>query len=300
MPKQTFLSRYSLIINRLEKGPATFEQIIKYLENESVLRDKDFVIDIRTFQRDIKDIYSQFNIEIANERKGEKRYFIISKPETENHSQCLLQGYQMINVINAAQDYAEHIFLETRRAKGLEHFYGLLHAIKNKKITKLNHYKYEDYFLMERSVHPLALKESRGRWYLIAVDIKDNILKSFGLDRIEDIDISKTSFRNKSGYNINELFKHSFGIINGESEKPQKVILSFTYEQAQYVKDYPLHHSQKMVKEINEEVIFELYLKLSYDFEMELLSYGEEVKVISPLILRKAMQRHYQNALKQY
>ena len=111
MPKQTYLSRYFLIINRIEKGRATFEEIEEYLRNESGLQDKDFIISKRTFQRDIKDIYEQFKIEIVNERKSEKRYYIKSKPETAELSQQLLQGYQMLGIINTAQDNADHIFL---------------------------------------------------------------------------------------------------------------------------------------------------------------------------------------------
>jgi proteasome accessory factor B len=59
--------------------------------------------------------------------------------------------------------------------------------------------------------------------------------------------ISKTSFRNKYDFDIKGLFLHSFGITNLENEKPQKILLSFTYEQGQYVKTFPLHHSQKAI-----------------------------------------------------
>jgi hypothetical protein len=39
MPKEIFISRFSLIIKRLEKGPATYEQIAKYLDDASVIQD---------------------------------------------------------------------------------------------------------------------------------------------------------------------------------------------------------------------------------------------------------------------
>jgi predicted DNA-binding transcriptional regulator YafY len=47
--------------------------------------------------------------------------------------------------------------------------------------------------MTSRKVHPLALKESKDRWYLIAIDTKDKILKSFGLDRINYLDVAKNS-----------------------------------------------------------------------------------------------------------
>ena len=45
----------------------------------------------------------------------------------------------------------------------------------------------EDQDKKTRIVHPLALKESRYRWYLVALDEKDSVIKSFALDRISNI-----------------------------------------------------------------------------------------------------------------
>jgi len=300
MPKKIFISRFSLIIKRLERGPATYDQIVKYLEDESDIQGDDFTISLRTLQRDIKDIYAQLSIEIVNEKKGEKRYFIKSKSETQEHSQRLLESYQMINAINASQDFADIIFLETRKPKGLEHFYGLLYAIKNKRILNFQHYKYWDETITYRTVHPLGLKESQGRWYLVAVDTKDNILKTFGLDRMNDIDISKTKFRESYSYDLKELFTNAFGIIKPDDEKPQVVQLMFNYEQGQYVKTYPLHTSQKTILENNNEVIIELYIYITYDFIQELLSFATEMEVLRPAKLRKELKKHLANTLKLY
>jgi hypothetical protein len=134
MPKELYIARYSLIIKRLEKGPATFEQITLFLETQSSILDMDFAISKRTFQRDIKDIFTQLNIEIVNERKGDKRYYIKSKPETQNHSNRLLESYQIMSTIEASRKYSNLVFLENRRPQGIENFHGILHAIQNKLI----------------------------------------------------------------------------------------------------------------------------------------------------------------------
>ncbi len=300
MPKETYISRFSLIIKRLERGPATYEQIAKYLEDESSIQDKDFNISLRTLQRDIKDIYAQLDIEIVNEKKGDKRYFIKSRSETREHSQRLLESYQVINAIHASQEFEDIVFLESRKPKGLEHFYGLLYAIKNKRIVNFQHYKYWDETITNRTVHPLALKESQGRWYLVAVDTKDNQLKTFGLDRMADIDISKIKFREIYTYNLKELFTHSFGIISLDNEKPQTIRLQFNYEQGQYVKTYPLHTSQKIIEENNKVVIVELVVFITYDLIRELLSYGAELVVLSPAKLRNEIKKQLGNTLKRY
>ncbi len=300
MPKETFLPRFSFIIKRLEKSPATYTQINDYLQRESEIQGYDYTISLRTFQRDIQDINKQFKIEIANEKKGEKKYFIKSKPEIQEHSHRLLESYQMINVIEASHTFDQHVFLETRKPNGLEHFHGLLHAIKNKKAVTFSHYKFSDDILTQRSVHPLALKESQGRWYLIAAETESNKLKTFGLDRIMDLDITKIKFKENYHFNIKELFTHSFGIINLENEKPQKILMSYSYEEGQYIKNFPLHSSQKVTEENADEVIIEVNLCITYDFIMELLRHGDEVTVISPKSLIKQVKRIYSNALSKY
>jgi predicted DNA-binding transcriptional regulator YafY len=79
--------------------------------------------------------------------------------------------------------------------------------------------------MTSRKVHPLALKESKDRWYLIAIDTKDKILKSFGLDRINYLDVAKNQFREKYKYNFREHFKNAFGVMNLAEQKPQNIVL---------------------------------------------------------------------------
>ena len=281
MSQQTSLSRHSLIIKRLEKSPATFAEIEHYLQKQSELQGKEFAISIRTFQRDIKDIYELYNYQIVCERTGDKKYFINERPEEKEHSYRLLESYEIINAINAAKQHSNYVFLETRQPKGLEHFTGLLYAIQNKRIIKFEHYKYWDEILTNRTVHPLALKESQGRWYLLAIDTKDNKFKTFGLDRMNELEITKMKFKEKYNYDFNKMFSNLFGILSSD-DKPETIQLAFTYQQGQYVKNYPLHHSQKIISETKKQVIIELSFAITYDFVQEILHFGEEVKVLQP------------------
>ena len=300
MSKETYLIRYSLIIKRLERGPASFEELEKYLQNESNIHDKDLNISRRTLQRDIKDIYSQLNIEIENEKKGAYRYFIKSHPETQDHSNRLLESYQMMSTIEASRNFANLVFLETRQPQGLENFHGLLHAIQNKLVLTFEHVKFWEDVITQRKVHPLALKESQGRWYLIAVDTKDEKLKTFGLDRIKNIEISKSPFRAKYNFPLEEHFKNMFGISSDGLDKPEKVTLQFDYEQGQYIKHFPLHSSQQVVSEVGDKVVVELLVYLSWDFVKELLSWGPDMKVLAPNSLRERMRTLLGQTLKQY
>lgn len=302
MPKQTYLTRYSLIIKRLEKAPATFQQLSDHLQKEFELLDLPFSFSIRTLQRDIKDIEANFSIEIANEQKGERRYYIVEKPDTRQHAERLLNAYELVNILSTSQSFADVVLLEQRKPDGLQHFHGLLYAIQNKKILSFSHFKYWDDTITQRKVHPLALKESQGRWYLVAVDTKDQKLKTFGLDRIQDLQISKTTFREQYNHNVKEIFHNAFGIINESNDGggPQDVLLSFTVEQGNYIKSYPLHHSQEVVSETEDEVLIKLRLAVTHDFMMELLKYGPALTIRMPKYFGRELMNMAQQVVKKY
>ena len=56
MSKKQFIKRYSLIINKLRKNASSFEEIQKYLQQQSELDEEKYEISIRTFQREIKEV----------------------------------------------------------------------------------------------------------------------------------------------------------------------------------------------------------------------------------------------------
>lgn len=179
--------------------------------------------------------------------------------------------------------------------------HGLLHAIKNRFEVQFTYEKFwnANNDKKKRTVYPLALKEARNRWYLIAQDTNGNIFKTFGLDRLSDLDISRKKFDFPKNFNPTEKFEYSFGIIS-DGTKPENIKLWLSHGQAQYIKSLPLHHSQKIVFENEKECVIELFMSPTYDFIMELLSMGQEVKVLEPESLKNKMIEMLKAALKLY
>lgn len=305
MNKESFFSRYALIINKLERQPSTFKQIEEYLLNSFEFQDAGIKnYSIRTLQRDVKQIAQLFDVEIRCDKKRENRYFIASKPEVEqdDYNKKLLESFQVSNAVNMHPEFAEHIFFETRKPSGLNHFYNLYFAIRNKRVITFDHFKYKDGAITERKVYPLALKETKGRWYLIAVENKDGIIKSFGLDRVSFVEVLTGKFRGNYKFRLKEHFKNCFGVMGiGTSDKsPQKIVIKSTREQGQYIKSYPLHTSQNILEDNGETFIFELLLYPTYDFMQELLSFGSEIEVLEPQFLIDSIKQHLKDSLKKY
>ncbi len=135
------LNRYDRVIKKLQKAPATFEEIYDHLNLYSDYNDNDLTTSKRTFQRDIKGIFKQFGIEIkCNRNEGYKYY--IEKGYDEIINNRLLESYQIHNAINLSKQFETSVFFESRKPSGIEHFNTFLHAIKNNLVAKFIHQKY--------------------------------------------------------------------------------------------------------------------------------------------------------------
>ena len=305
MSKRGYLSRYMLIVKKLKAKPyCSYEEVQHYLDSQisyMQLQDESLIMGFskRTLQRDIREIYQIFGIQIEYS-KTSKGYFI-SDSETENANfQRMMEAFDMFNSLNLAQGLTPFIQLEKRKPQGTENLYGLLHAIKNHLIIKFSYEKYWEEKMTSRTVKPYALKEFKNRWYLVAKDWKDGSVKSFALDRLTELAITTKSFPYPKTFSIEEHFRYCFGIISSNGQEPQEIILSFDALQGKYIKSLPLHDTQKIVIDTEDELQISLRLYISHDLVMELLSYGEHVKVLQPVELVDIVKEAQENGANQY
>ena len=295
MAKKEFLLRYSHELKRLRQGHATFKEISDYLDHQTAFTDEVIGFSKRTFQRDLKDIRALYNFDILYDRKN-KSYFIDSV-ERSATTDRMLEAFEMFNALNLTDDLSHFIQFEKRKPQGTHHFHGLLHCIKNHFVVNFPYHKYDDDIIVNRKVEPYALKEFKSRWYLIAKDQNDKYVKTFGLDRIQELNITKKKFTPPENFNANDLYKDYFGIVNTSTDKAEEIVLSFDNFNGKYIKSFPLHESQQIIVDNENETRIKLILHTTSDFEMELLSQGDKVKIISPGRLRKRMREIYKDAL---
>lgn len=289
------IKRHFKIISLLRTRPMSFEELQDEMSNDPDSIEENLLTSQRTFQRDLQDIESIYGITISSDR-SHNRYYIKEDYE-DNHSQRLRENFEILNAIRLSKSLGSNLIFERRKSLGTEHMAGLLHAIQNHFEVSFDYFKFWDESVSSRTVKPIALKEARNRWYLIAVD--EETIKNFSLDRIKELTITPSRFT-AVPYNVHKEFKDSFGIINGTHEEPVKVMLSFTPREGRYVESLPLHHSQEMVLRNEDEIRFSYFIRPTYDFRMELLSYGDQVQVLEPAGLRKVIKKQLQQALKSY
>lgn len=297
MAKVGFIKRYLYTIDRLQSKPSNFTELHQFvmnrLENDDL--ENHFEYSSRTFDRDKKDILDLFGILIQYNRK-DKVYFIDDEIEDPSVSR-MIEAFSIHQALKEGNKLAPSIYLESRKVAGTHLINGILYAIQNHLQVTFTHTKFWDMEITTRTVKPIAIKESQHRWYLIADDTKDGNIKNFGLDRISDFRISETKFK-PIIYNVNKAYKHAFGVETYAPE--QKVVLDFSWQQGNYIKSFPLHDSQKIVIDNENQLVVELFIHPTNDFIMELMRFGAEVKVIEPEVLRYTIKDRVLDMMKIY
>ena len=300
MAKREQILRYMLIIRLLRQNKkATFNEIEDFLQFESEIQGYNMNISKRTFQRDVRDIDSLFQIEISYDF-SEGCYYI-AYDEKDDANTRMLEAFDLFNTLNLSFSMSHLIYFDKQHPQGVNHIMGVLYAIRNLKTLRFNYKKFNDNHITQREVAPFAIKEYKRKWYLYAKDYKDNIEKTFGLDRIKDLEFTNNIFTYPDNLNLQRIFKHTYGIYQpGESQKPQTIILDFDPRKGEEIIAHPLHATQHHQVLQDGTIRITLHVYETYDLVADILQCGDLVKVSQPDSLKKKLINIYHNAIKLY
>lgn len=289
-----------LLRRKKEKG-ASFDEIVRFLELR--FEEKDALEQLhftkRTFQRDKLAMEQIFGLTISYSKKND--VYFIDQDELDMAEQTVYDHMLLVEAYRETKNRADVMYFQPRTARGLDWMQLLIGAILNKNVVRFRYHKFWSEHVSERVVQPYALKEFQHRWYLLASEFSDDnvTVKAFGLDRISDLEVTSRRF-SQTIFNIDLRYKNSFGIVSTLEKTPEMIHLSFNKVQGNYVKTLPLHHSQKVIKETEQETVVALELVPTYDFEREILSFGNAVKVLKPKYLRKKLRLEIEEMLRNY
>lgn len=295
------ISRLMMLINRIKRGDyPNFLEIKEYVENKGVYSYdglNKFSMSNRTLQRDLQDIRTVFGIDICYNR-AEKGYYISSTKGENFDFMKMLETHDVFQLLNASKQLKKYIFAENSKPKGTIYFNDILHAIKNGYCIKIAYKKFYKDDVEEREIAPYALKESAYRWYLIA---KYNThIVTYALDRICDLEVTRNSFNYPKDFDVNELYKDTFGISMHPETDSETVILSMSQFQAKYFDSLPLHSSQKLISETDSELQYSLQVKITDEFIYKIISYGNRIKVLKPKSLINELKYILEEMCEQY
>jgi len=181
------------------------------------------------------------------------------------------------------ESIANRTLLQTEKVtiiKGIEFIEPIIKSIIEKQEIIFDYRKFDDSCPTQRTLAPILLKEDKNYWYVIGMVNDKNLPTTFALDRISNLLVTNSYFTPPL-FDAENYFKYSFGITVSD-KNPVEIILSFNPFQGNYIKALPIHETQKIIKDNNKELRVSVKVKPSYEFYSKILSYGANVKVISP------------------
>ena len=116
-------------------------------------------------------------------------------------------------------------------------------------------------------------------------------LRIYALDRIKALEQTECTFKLPKKFDAAKFFEDYYGIIIGDEDfDVGPVALKVDSWQSNYLRTLPLHHTQKEVERNEEYSIFEYRLCPSFDFQQKILSMGDSVGVLAPVLLKDMLR----------
>jgi predicted DNA-binding transcriptional regulator YafY len=280
--------------------PLSFQYVIQFVYDKNYptkeeiidhLKDRDQKVSSRTLERYFSQIRADLGVEIVYHHQN-RGYFI-----DEENSVKVDSFFKFLEIVQVADiftkslkdsnDILEYVsFDDSKNFKGIDNLKAILLAIKDNRTITFLHENYEKETNKKYSITPLILKEYLNRWYVVGAFNKNEI-RTFGIDRISDLEIKETSNVKRVDYQERlDKFKHTVGLTYWEGD-PQKVSLLVDELHVKYLRSLPLHHSQVILpKNKNSKHQVDYFIYPNYEFMTQILKIGVEVEVLSPKSLR--------------
>lgn len=174
-------------------------------------------------------------------------------------------------------EFEENIYL-----KGLNFFGQLYNSITKKQTLVIEYKPFHPNIITKYRISPHFLKQYNSRWFLLGWNHNQNYLQNLALDRIVTIEFNPNDEFKDCEINFKEYFEDIIGVTNFIEQEVQKIEIQLTEDIVPYIKTKPIHESQRITK----ENVLVINVKINYELEATILSYGEKMKVISPTILQ--------------
>jgi predicted DNA-binding transcriptional regulator YafY len=116
---------------------------------------------------------------------------------------------------------------------------------------------------------------------------------------MRNLTIQSEKFKAPDIRKIKDTFHSTIGLVYSE-DPPEKIVLSFAPVQGKYIKSLPLHSSQKIIVDSENEFRIQLFVSPNFELIQLILKHSEFVRVLKPEWLVEEIKSRLQKALNQY
>lgn len=285
------LQKYTWLIDTIRRaGKISLEDISDRWECNKDLSDYK-PLSRATFNRWKDAIFNQFGIIISCQRSGGYLYYIENPEDIDEDKlkKWMLDTFTMGNLIGENLSLKDRI-LVSQIPSAHRHLAAMLEAMKQNCVVTITYCAFDKTRSHTFPIEPYCVKLFENRWYVLAHNVHYDDYRIYGLDRIENLEITTDTFKLPKDFSASDYFLNYYGIVSDNNIKPERIVIRAYQDHIPYMKSLPLHHSQKLLEDNGEYADFELFLAPTFDFLMRLLSAGAMIEVISPASLRKTVK----------
>lgn len=256
-----------------------------------------------TFNRHRDAILDMFGIVIECDRKDGFQYYIYNEEvlEEESIQNWMLSTLSVNSLLAESKGVHERILLERIPSDG-ENLHKFIDAMKRGVRVMVNYRRYgTEPSKNSMKLDPYFVKFFNKRWYaIVKFPEPTGNLFTLGFDRIISLEVTDEKYKYDKEFDPAGWFRDCYGIVRDPNVPVERVVIRAFGMEANYLRDLPLHPTQKEIASTDEYTDFDMLLRPSMDFNAPLLSRGAAIKVLEPKWLADEIKASHQAALKQY
>lgn len=295
---RNLIGKYIWLIDTLRQRGRLTRLQLNELWKQSVHCSNGSSLCRRTLYNYKNAIAELFGIEIICDSSTFEYYIEEEDNGVNSLNDWLLNSQAVSEALTTAREISDRILLED--VPSARQFLPIvLKTIKNS--TRLK-FDYSNYMRTRPTVgivfEPYLARIFKQRWYVVGLNVKENKLKTYALDRMNKVVDTGVTFAMPEYFDAQNYFQYSFGIVVNEST-PRDIVLRTDHHNAKYLAALPLHPSQQQTVH-DHYCLFRYRMQITDDLVQELLSQGSRIVVEEPRELRMRIREELQKSIENY
>ena len=301
---------YIWLVNTIRKAGddgITFAEINeKWLETEL---SEGVELARSTFNRHKDAIEDIFGLIIDCNRLNGYRYFISNEEVLGEDSiqNWMLNTLTVNNIIGEALTLQDRILLQPAPVEG-DYLKMIIKAMKKNVKLAVDYRKYGDDEPRHLTFEPYCIKLFKQRWYILGHFHRNAIADRpevdyfgvFSFDRILNMSLTDDKFQMDPSFNAQAYFEECFGVLVNDDTVAQRIVIRVFGDERFYVRDLPIHKSQREIGQGEDYTDFELFMRPTIDLSTHFVSRSFLIKVLEPQWLADEIHHMHMQAVLMY
>ena len=262
-----------------------------------------------TFNRHKDAIEDIFGLIIDCNRLNGYRYFISNEEVLGEDSiqNWMLNTLTVNNIIGEALTLQDRILLQPAPVEG-DYLKMVIEAMKKNVKLAVDYRKYGDDEPRHLTFEPYCIKLFKQRWYILGHFHRNAIADRpevgyfgvFSFDRILNMSLTDDKFQMDPSFNAQAYFEECFGVLANDDTVAQRIVIRVFGDERFYVRDLPIHKSQREIGQGEDYTDFELFMRPTIDLSTHFVSRSFLIKVLEPQWLADEIHHMHMQAVLMY